>query len=154
MHKKEAKCIRELHDSNQFSSNVWENTEVWACLNAFPHVRCVWIYDNSDNRDNNDNRWGVLVLRHICHPNRKIRKIRIIRILEIMASGEKLNSDFTDLNWYKRQQRQSMGRVRPICMSEMQGKAELWAPNLHQSYILHLILHPILHPKSPINTGR
>ena len=71
-----------------------------------------------------------------------------------MASGEKLNTDFTDLNWYKRQQRQSMGRAHPICMSEMQGKAELWAPNLHQSYILHLILHPILHPKSPINTGR
>ena len=71
-----------------------------------------------------------------------------------MASGTKMNLDFTDLNWYKRQQRQSMGRAHPICMSEMQGKAELWAPNLHQSYILHLILHPILHPKSPINTGR
>ena len=113
----------------------------------------VWIYDNSDNRDNKDNCEmcmdnGINIDRRV-----KSERIRLIRILEIMASDEKLNTDFTDLNWYKRQQRQSMGRAHPICMSEMQGKAELRSKKLHQSYILHLILHPILHPKSPINTG-
>ena len=77
----------------------------------------VWIYDNSDNRDNKDNCEmcmdnGINIDRRV-----KSERIRLIRILEIMASDEKLNTDFTDLNWYKRQQRQSMGRALPNVFS-------------------------------------
>ena len=39
----------------------------------------------------------------------------------------------------------------PFC-SEMQGKAELRPQHLHQSYILHLILHPILHQNTRVTT--
>ena len=61
----------------------------------------VWIYDNSDNRDNNDNcemcmSNGINIDRRV-----KSERIRLIRILEIMASDEKLNTDFTDIKGNK-----------------------------------------------------